>query len=132
MDVAEHDKAKRARSTTAIDDHVAARIRERRSMLGLNQRQLGALIGVAAQRIHACERGICRVSVGRLYEIAGALNVPIAYFYEGLGETPPQPVAPDQRVRDIARNFSEIKNKRLQAAFTQLARALATSDMHSA
>jgi transcriptional regulator with XRE-family HTH domain len=125
-------KPKHARSTAAIDDHVAARIRERRRMLGLNQRQLGALIGVAPQRMNAYERGVNRVSVGRLYEIAGALNVPIAYFYEGLGEEPPQPVAPDQRMRDIARNFAEIKNKRLQEAFNQLARVMATSNKHSA
>jgi transcriptional regulator with XRE-family HTH domain len=126
-------KPKRARSTAAIDDHVAARIRERRAMLGLNQRQLGALVGITCQRVNAYERGVNRVSVGRLYEIAGALNVPIAYFYEGLGEKPPQQVAPEQRMlRDTARNFAEIKNKRLQEAFNQLARVLATLNKHSA
>jgi transcriptional regulator with XRE-family HTH domain len=126
-------KPNRVRSTATIDDHVAARIRERRSMLGLNQRQLGGLIGVSCQRMHAYERGINRVSVGRLYEIACALNVPIAYFYEGLGEKPPQPVAPDQRMlRDTARNFAEIKDKRVQGAFNQLARVLATLNKHSA
>ena len=33
-------KPKRGRSTAAIDDHVGARIRERRIMLGLTQQQL--------------------------------------------------------------------------------------------
>jgi transcriptional regulator with XRE-family HTH domain len=102
-------------------------------LLGLNQRQLGALIGVSFQRVHAYERGVNRVSVGRLYEIACALNVPIVYFYEGLGEKPPLPVAPDQRMlRDTARNFAEIKNKRLQEAFNRLTRVLATLNKHSA
>jgi transcriptional regulator with XRE-family HTH domain len=124
-------KPKKGRSSAAIDDHVGVRIRERRSMLGLTQRQLGGLIGVSCQRVHAYERGVNRVSVGRLYEIAGALNVPIAYFYEGLGEK--QPVAPDQRMlRDTTRNFADIKNKRLQEAFNQLARVLATLNKHSA
>jgi hypothetical protein len=37
-------KAKRGRSTVAIDDHVAGRIRERRIMLGLTQQQLAEMI----------------------------------------------------------------------------------------
>jgi len=63
-------KPKRGRSTAAIDDHVGARIRERRIMLGLTQQQLAELIGVTYQQAHKYERGINRVSAGRLFEIA--------------------------------------------------------------
>jgi len=45
-------KPKRGRSTAAIDDHVGARIRERRIMLGLTQQQLAELIGVTYQQAH--------------------------------------------------------------------------------
>jgi transcriptional regulator with XRE-family HTH domain len=119
-------KPSRGRSTAAIDDHVGARIRERRIMLGLTQQQLGEMIGVTYQQAHKYERGINRVSAGRLYEIARVLNVPIAYFYEGLGQGAPQPGPPHQRMLlEIARNFSEIRNEKYQEAFSQLARALA-------
>src|SRR5437879_9688309 len=63
-------KPKRGRSTAAIDDHVGARIRERRIMLGLTQQQLAEMIGVTYQQAHKYERGINRVSAGRLFEIA--------------------------------------------------------------
>ena len=63
-------KPRRGRSTAAIDDHVGARIRERRIMLGLTQQQLAEMIGVTYQQAHKYERGINRVSAGRLYEIA--------------------------------------------------------------
>ena len=63
-------KPKRGRSTVAIDDHVGARIRERRIMLGLTQQQLAEMIGVTYQQAHKYERGINRVSAGRLFEIA--------------------------------------------------------------
>src|SRR6516165_8858642 len=58
-------KPKRGRSTAAIDDHVGARIRERRIMLGLTQQQLAEMIGVTYQQAHKYERGINRVSAGR-------------------------------------------------------------------
>ncbi len=79
-------KPKRGRSTATIDDHVGARIRERRIMLGLTQQQLAAMIGVTYQQAHKYERGINRVSAGRLFEIARALSAPISYFYEGIGQ----------------------------------------------
>jgi transcriptional regulator with XRE-family HTH domain len=119
-------KPKRGRSTAAIDDHVGARIRERRVMLGLTQQQLAEMIGVTYQQAHKYERGINRVSAGRLYEIARVLSAPITYFYDGLGEEAPRPAAPHQRMLlEIARNFSEIQNEKHQEAVSQLARALA-------
>jgi DNA-binding XRE family transcriptional regulator len=52
--------------TQDIDRHVGARVRERRIMLGLTQQQLADLIGVTYQQAHKYERGINRVSAGRL------------------------------------------------------------------
>jgi transcriptional regulator with XRE-family HTH domain len=119
-------KPRRGRSTAAIDDHVGARIRERRIMLGLTQQQLAEMIGVTYQQAHKYERGINRVSAGRLYEIARVLNAPITYFYEGVDEEGPRQATPHQRMLlEIARNFSEIQNERHQEAVSQLARALA-------
>jgi transcriptional regulator with XRE-family HTH domain len=119
-------KPKRGRSTAAIDDHVGARIRERRIMLGLTQQQLAEMIGVTYQQAHKYERGINRVSAGRLFEIARVLNAPITYFYEGLGEDKPRTATPHQRMLlEIARNFAEIQNEKHQEAVSQLARALA-------
>jgi len=119
-------KPRRGRSTAAIDDHVGARIRERRIMLGLTQQQLAEMIGVTYQQAHKYERGINRVSAGRLYQIAGVLNVPIVYFYDGLGAAAPRPEPPHQRMLlEIARNFGEIQNEKHQEAVSQLARALA-------
>ena len=96
-------------------------------MLGLTQQQLAEMIGVTYQQAHKYERGINRVSAGRLYEVARVLNVPITFFYDGLGdEGMPRPAAPHQRMLlEIARNFSEIQNEKHQEAVSQLARALA-------
>ena len=121
-------KPKRGRSTAAaIDDHVGRRIRDRRIMLGLTQQQLAEMIGVSYQQAHKYERGVNRVSAGRLFEIARALSAPIAYFYEGIGEEGPPQITLHQRVLlEVARNFAEIRNEKHQEAVSQLARALAS------
>jgi len=121
-------KPKRGRSTAAaIVDHVGGRIRERRIMLGLTQEQLAETIGVTYQQAHKYERGINRVSAGRLFEIARALSAPITYFYEGIGEEGPRQIMPHQRMQlEIARNFAEIRNEKHQEAVSQVARALAS------
>jgi transcriptional regulator with XRE-family HTH domain len=119
-------KPRSGRSTAAaIDDHVGGRIRERRIMLGLTQQQLAEMIGVTYQQAHKYERGINRVSAGRLFEIARVLSAPITYFYEGVGEEGSRQIAPHQRMQ-IARNFTEIRNEKHQEAVSQLARALAS------
>jgi transcriptional regulator with XRE-family HTH domain len=121
-------KPRRGRSTAvAIDDHVGGRIRERRIMLGLTLQQLAGMIGVTYQQAHKYERGINRVSAGRLFEIAHVLSAPITYFYEGIGEEGPRQIKLHQRMQlEIARNFAEIRNEKHQEAVSQLARALAS------
>jgi len=112
---------------SVADRHVGARIRERRVMLGLSQQQLAKLIGVTYQQAHKYERGLNRISAGRLFEIGHVLGVPVAWFFEGLeadGEA--QEISPRQRMcLELARNFALIDNEKHQEALSQMARALA-------
>jgi len=115
-----------ARASIA-DHHAGARIRERRVMLGLSQQQLAQMIGVTYQQAHKYERGLNRISAGRLYEIALVLNVPVSWFFEGLDtEAPAVELSHRQRMcLELARNFAAIDNHKHQEALSQMARALA-------
>jgi len=109
------------------DRHVGTRIRERRIMLGLSQQQMADLIGVTYQQAHKYERGINRISAGRLYEIAQVLGIPVGYFFEGLDNQRVPDLTQRQRMcLELARNFSSIGNEKHQEALSQLARALAS------
>jgi transcriptional regulator with XRE-family HTH domain len=115
--------------TQDVDRYVGARIRERRIMLGLTQQQLADLIGVTYQQAHKYERGINRVSAGRLFEVAQVLSVPVNYFFDGLDEENERAISPRERMcLELARNFAQIPNERHQEALSQLARVLATDD----
>jgi transcriptional regulator with XRE-family HTH domain len=112
---------------TDVDSYVGGRIRERRVMLGLSQQQMAQLIGVTYQQAHKYERGINRISAGRLYEIARVLRVPVSYFFEGLdGNSSEDDLSLRQRMcLELARNFTQIPNERHREALSQLARVLA-------
>jgi transcriptional regulator with XRE-family HTH domain len=111
----------------AADRHVGARIRERRVMMGLSQQQLAKLIGVTYQQAHKYERGLNRISAGRLFEIGQVLGVPVSWFFDGLTSDAAGPEAsPRQRMcLELARNFALIDNEKHQEALSQMARALA-------
>ena len=122
--------ARRSTSRTQdIDRYVGARIRERRIMLGLTQQQLADLIGVTYQQAHKYERGINRVSAGRLFEVSQVLSVPVSYFFDGLEQENERAISPRERMcLELARNFAQIPNERHQEALSQLARVLAAID----
>jgi len=102
------------------------RIRERRVMLGLSQQQMAEMIGVTYQQAHKYERGINRISTGRLFEISQVLGVSVGFFYEGLESDSGEELKNRQRMcLEVARNFTQIDNKIHQEALSHLARALA-------
>ncbi len=95
-------------------------------MLGFSQQQMADLIGVTYQQAHKYERGINRISAGRLYEISQVLGVPVSYFYEGITNKLPGDLTARQRMcLELARNFTSISNERHQDALSLLARVLA-------
>ena len=111
-----------------IDRYVGVRIRERRIMLGLTQRQMTELIGVTPQQVHKYESGISRIGAGRLHGVAQALGVEVAYFYEGVQQRPKAPNSQHRLVLELARNFMAIRNSRQRDALTEYMRTMAGCD----
>ena len=110
------------------DRHVGEQIRKRRIMMGLSQQQMADIIGVNYQQAHKYERGLHRISAGRLYEIARVLLVPIGDFFDGLDQPPAEKRLPEKQrmCLELARNFTKITDGRHQQALSQMARALAS------
>src|SRR5690349_7946613 len=111
-----------------IDHHIAARLRQRRTMLGLTQQQVAELVGITYQQAHKYETGANRVSAGRLHQLARALGVEPGYFYEGLGSGErPRPTARQRQTIELARSFAALPRPQ-QEALVALARALAGTE----
>ena len=65
-----------------VDIHVGQRMRQRRSLLGMNQSAVGEAVGLTFQQIQKYERGSNRIGSSRLFEFAKVLGVPVSYFFD--------------------------------------------------
>ncbi len=68
----------------SVDVHVGMRVRQRRSLLGMTQQELGDSAGITSQQIQKYEAGTNRISVSRMWDIAAVMEVPVSFFFEGL------------------------------------------------
>ncbi len=67
-----------------VDVHVGARIRLRRTLLGMSQERLGDALGLTFQQVQKYERGANRVGASRLFDLSRILDVPISFFYDNM------------------------------------------------
>jgi len=65
-----------------VDVHVGARLRQRRTLLGMSQEKLGEAVGLTFQQIQKYERGANRIGASRLYQLGQVLDVSVSYFFE--------------------------------------------------
>jgi len=75
----------RKRRAGAEDVEIGRKIRALRLERGLSQSGLAEGIGLTFQQVQKYEKGANRVSAGRLQQIANLLNVPVTFFYSGMG-----------------------------------------------
>lgn len=104
-----------------IDIHVGARVRQRRTLLGMSQSMLGDAIGLTFQQVQKYERGANRIGASRLWDISLALGVPVAFFFEELDASSAKQAAPmpdsqmDRReTLELVRNYYNIKEPRVR------------------
>lgn len=71
---------------TEINKHIGDRMRTRRKLLGKTQENLAEALGLTFQQIQKYEKGTNSVSAPRLLQLAQALDVPVSFFFDGLGE----------------------------------------------
>jgi len=71
-----------------VEVHIGARLRIARTMIGMSQEKLGKKLGLNFQQIQKYEKGANRIGGSRLWEIALALEVPPAFFFDGLENAP--------------------------------------------
>lgn len=117
-----------------VDIHVGKRIRQRRWLVGMTQQKLAESVGIKFQQVQKYETGANRVSASRLWDIADALDVDVAYFFEGLkddGEAGlesehlgvPADMMGDKEAMDLVRSYYAMPENQRRRLF-ELARVL--------
>lgn len=128
-----------------IDRLIGQRLRWRRKELKLTQEQLGERLSLTFQQVQKYEKGVNRISAGRLYEISTALEVPVLYFYEGAEEYLSLPrnqlaedgtdISPlpemDQEAMELVAAFQQIEDDILRKSLLATIKAAAASGRNS-
>lgn len=116
-----------------VDIHVGARIRLRRTLLGLSQEKLGEALGITFQQVQKYERGANRVGASRLYSLSKALEVPVSFFFDGFepeqganhAVQSGEETDTSRKTLELVRNFSALDTSR-QSIVSDLAKGLAS------
>lgn len=129
-----HDHLGAKRQGNDIDRLVGARIRERRTQLGLSQSVVGAAVGLSYQQVQKYESGVNRVSAGLLYAIALYLGADVEDFYDGADRIDLS-INPHPRAQDIPMDqtfasgtqLPTVGNAEIEKCLRGLANAIARS-----
>ncbi|MHA7858628.1 MAG: helix-turn-helix domain-containing protein [Henriciella sp.] len=127
---------------SGIDRIVGQRLRWRRRELKLTQEQLGEKLGLTFQQVQKYEKGVNRISAGRLFEMAQVLGITITYFYEGVDDLleepgvlsvheddhPPSLPVLDGEAMELIKAFQQIGDKSLRRSLLDTIRAAAASN----
>ncbi|MBO0662805.1 helix-turn-helix domain-containing protein [Jiella sp. MQZ9-1] len=71
-----------SKAASDIDRQIAARIRLARLETGMSQEKLAEALGITFQQVQKYEKGLNRISAGRLREIADTLGREVTWFFE--------------------------------------------------
>jgi len=123
------------RSANAIDRKLGQRVRTRRLEISMSQERLAELLGVTFQQVQKYEKGVNRIAASRLYDIAAALEMPVARFFEGISGRAATGVAEAGReyVDDVLATpegaqlmalFASIRSQKVRRRVLELVRAL--------
>ena len=128
------------RRPNPVDVHVGTRVRLRRKQLGVSQERLAEALGLTFQQVQKYERGANRISASKLWDTAGFLSVPIAFFFDGLKEGVASGMAEpdsapflhdlvmDRDVNDLVTAFGTIGRRRMKRRIVELVREIAAEE----
>ncbi|HLN22581.1 MAG TPA: helix-turn-helix transcriptional regulator [Patescibacteria group bacterium] len=129
-----------------IDVHVGARVRLRRTLLGMSQEKLGEAIGLTFQQVQKYERGANRIGASRLFDLSRVLDVPVSFFYDDMSDDVSQqsprmmvagfdePITPfeadpmtKRETLELVRAYYRITDPQVRKRVFELAKALANA-----
>lgn len=136
-----------------VDVHVGGRLRLRRILLGISQKEMAENLGITFQQVQKYENGINRISASRLWDISKVLKIPVEFFFSGmddciqsqspmrLGQTEREegefeqhkiddPMQKQETIK-LIKAFSHIGNERLSHKLLELMVEMSTSTHNS-
>lgn len=87
----------------SVDSYVGKRLKQRRTMMGLSQEAVAKAVGITFQQVQKYEKGSNAMNASRLFEFSRFMNVPVAYFFDGME----QEIENSRSSHNVISGFSE-------------------------
>ena len=111
-----------------VDIHVGQQLKRMRILRNLTQTDVAQGLKISFQQVQKYELGRNRISASRLFELSHILNVPPAFFFEGLENSPNESErALDDEATKIASMFTRIEDARLRTQIRTFINELAST-----
>jgi transcriptional regulator with XRE-family HTH domain len=107
-----------------IDKIIGEKISKLRISRGLSRQDLAKKLGITHQQLQKYEKGINRISVGRLVDVSEKLKAPITYFFDNNNEFLGLDSSNQRLATEIMKDFLKIKNPEQQEAIKKLIKAM--------
>ena len=116
------------RSATEVDVSVGKRLRARREMLGMSQQDLADRCHISPQQVHKYETGISSIRTSRIVQFGYILDVPSAYFLDGVGLVENYAddmieMFSDRTIAEIVRLLAKMDDETVKRGMLEMARA---------
>jgi len=119
-----------------IDAQIGRKVRERRLLLGLSQRELASSLGISAQQMAKYENGVSSFSVARLYQVSRRLNTPLASLFADVGQDDGESDTDtlgmnghvSRDIFEVVRSYCNVSDARVQRALRSLIAQLAEGE----
>ncbi len=131
-----------------VDVHVGARMRQRRTLLGMSQTTLGDALGLSFQQVQKYESGTNRNGASRLFDLSRVLHVPVEYFFDdmpaavaasspatkrgGRAKKPPS-YKPDPMAKretlELVRGYYKIRDPQIRKLLFEITKTLGAADV---
>lgn len=108
----------------AVDIHVGKKLRQLRLLSNMSQSELAKTAGISFQQIQKYEKGINRISIGRLYEFSKLFKVSVEHFVEDFTVTekkaksndddPVLSILSDKETAKLVNSYWQIENKKMR------------------
>jgi transcriptional regulator with XRE-family HTH domain len=123
-----------------VDVHVGSRVRLRRTLLGMSQEKLADALGLTFQQVQKYERGANRIGASRLHQLSRILEVPVSFFFEEMGASPPPAAHPGgdgagfehdpmtkRETLELVRAYYRIPDEKVRKRIFEMVKAVASA-----
>ncbi|GEQ99363.1 hypothetical protein JCM17844_30000 [Iodidimonas gelatinilytica] len=111
-----------------MDQYFAKKLKERRILLGLSQKQLAQTLGIRSQQIQNYEYGLSRITASTLYRLSKALHVSPDYFFTNANHAATQDYISDPHLLPLLRYFWSIPNVRCREGILVVFKSLSEKE----